>query len=152
MKIFNENVSMIFSTFTKDGKLLDIIKRNLNAVVIRHNVIADNIANADTPGFKRAEVSFESQLKRALDSEKEPKYPTKMTHIKHIPFDEVIDYKTVKPRISIEYDTFYRNDKNGVDIDKEMVEFTKNAMRYNLLVEMYNRNIKKIEIVMRSSA
>lgn len=142
---------MIFSTSNRDGKLLDIIKRDLDAVVIRHNVIADNIANADTPGFKRAEVSFESQLKRALDSEKKPDYPAKMTHSRHIPFDEVIDYRTVKPRISIDYDTFYRNDKNGVDIDKEMVDFSKNAMRYNLLVEMYNRNIKKIEMVIRST-
>ncbi|MEN2998177.1 MAG: flagellar basal body rod protein FlgB [Brevinematia bacterium] len=142
---------MIFSTSTKDGKLIDIIKRGLNAVVVRHNVIADNIANADTPGFRRAEVSFESQLKRALDSEKKPKYPARLTHEKHIPFEEVIDYRTVKPRITIDYDTFYRNDKNGVDIDKEMVDFTKNAMRYNLLVEMYNRNTKKIEMIMRSS-
>lgn len=142
---------MIFSTSTKDGKLLDIIKRTLNAVVIRHNVIADNIANADTPGFRRAEVSFESQLKRALDSEKSPKYPTKMTHEKHIPFEEKIDYRTVRPRITIDFDTFYRNDKNGIDIDKEMVDFTKNAMRYNLLIEMYNRNIKKVETVIRST-
>lgn len=142
---------MIFSTSNKDGRLLDLIKRDLDAVVIRHNVISDNIANADTPGFKRAEVSFESQLKRALDSEEGPKYPTKMTHNKHIPFEDIIDYRTVKPRISIDYDTFYRNDKNGVDIDKEMVDFTKNAMRYNLLVEMYNRNIKKVEMVLRSN-
>ncbi|MCX8029470.1 MAG: flagellar basal body rod protein FlgB [Brevinematales bacterium] len=142
---------MIFSTSHKDGKLLDIIKRDLNAVVIRHNVISDNIANADTPGFRRAEVSFESQLKRALDSEKQPLYPARMSDSRHIPFDERIDYRTVKPRISIEYDTFYRNDKNGVDIDKEMVEFSKNAMRYNLLVEIYNRNIKKIESVIRTT-
>jgi len=143
---------MIFSTSTRDGKFLDLIKRNLDAVMIRHNVIADNIANADTPNFKRAEVNFESELKRALDSEKGPEYPTKMTHPKHIPFEEVIDYRKVKPRITIDYDTFYRNDKNGVDIDKEMVDFTKNAMRYNLLIEMYNRNIRKLEIVMRSTA
>jgi len=143
---------MIFSTSTRDGKFLDLIKRDLDAVMIRHNVIADNIANADTPNFKRAEVNFESELKRALDSEKGPKYPTKMTHPKHIPFEEVIDYRKVKPRITIDYDTFYRNDKNGVDIDKEMVDFTKNAMRYNLLIEMYNRNIRKLEMVMRSTA
>ncbi len=143
---------MIFSTSTRYGKFLDLIKRDLDAVVIRHNVIADNIANADTPNFKRAEVSFESELKRALDSEKSPKYPTKMTHPKHIPFEEVIDYRKVKPKITIDYDTFYRNDKNGVDIDKEMVDFTKNAMRYNLLIEMYNRNVRKLEMVMRSTA
>ncbi|MCS7299080.1 MAG: flagellar basal body rod protein FlgB [Spirochaetia bacterium] len=142
---------MIFSTTNKDGKLLDLIKRDLNAVIIRHNVISDNIANADTPGFRRAEVSFESQLKRALESERKTEYPARMTHTKHIPFEEKIDYRTVRPRISIDYDTFYRNDKNGVDIDKEMVDFTKNAMRYNLLIEMYNRNARKIELVMRST-
>jgi flagellar basal-body rod protein FlgB len=142
---------MIFSTSTSTGKLLDLIKRDLDATIIRHNVIADNIANADTPGFKRGEVSFESQLKRAIDSEKKTEYPARITNIKHIPFEEKIDYRKVKPKISIDYDTFYRNDKNGVDIDKEMVDFTKNAMRYNLLIEMYNRNVKKLELVLRSN-
>ncbi|MFN3659816.1 MAG: flagellar basal body rod protein FlgB, partial [Brevinematales bacterium] len=41
---------------------------SLQATALRRQVIADNIANADTPFFKRAEVTFESQLKRALDS------------------------------------------------------------------------------------
>ncbi len=142
---------MIFSPYSHEGKVLDIIKRTLDATVIRHNVIADNIANADTPNFKRAEVSFESQLKRALDSEKYPDHPAKKTSSKHLDFEDIIDYKTVRPKISVEFDSFYRNDKNGVDIDKEMVDFTKNSMRYNLLIEMYNRNIKKVEMVLRSN-
>ena len=52
------------------GKNVDIIQRELDVSIIRRNVIANNIANSDTPNFKRTVVNFESELKRALDSEK----------------------------------------------------------------------------------
>ena len=42
----------------------------MDVATLRRNVIANNIANANTPNFKRSDVNFESQLKRALDSEK----------------------------------------------------------------------------------
>jgi len=42
----------------------------MDASLIRRDVISNNIANADVPNFKRSVVNFESELKRALNSEK----------------------------------------------------------------------------------
>ncbi len=140
---------MLFGTNTDFGKKMNILERGLDTSVLRREVIADNIANADTPFFKRSEVSFESQMNRAIESEKEPEFPTLMTDEKHMSFDDIIDYRSVKARINVEYDTVYRNDKNNVDIEKEMILATKNAMHYNAMMEVYNRNIRVIDTVLR---
>lgn len=67
------------------GKNLDILQRTMDVSTIRQDVIANNIANADTPNFKRTVVNFEAQLKRALDSENSRKMPAAMTNERHIP-------------------------------------------------------------------
>lgn len=140
---------MLFGTNTDFGKKMFILERGLDASVVRREVIADNIANADTPFFKRSEVSFESQMARAIASEQEPEFPALMTDERHMSFEDVIDYQGVKARINVEYDTVYRNDKNNVDIEKEMIIATKNAMHYNAMMEIYNRNIRVLDTVLR---
>ncbi|MGC8765120.1 MAG: flagellar basal body rod protein FlgB [Brevinematia bacterium] len=140
---------MLFGMNTAFSKKMELYEKALDAVSLRREVIADNIANADTPFFKRSEVTFESQLQRAIESEKTPEFPTLMTDKRHIDFNQYIDYRTVRPKIVVEYDTMYRNDKNNVDIDKEMVDAMKNSMQYNALIEGYSRNIKVLDIVMR---
>ncbi|OHD56451.1 MAG: flagellar basal-body rod protein FlgB [Spirochaetes bacterium GWF1_51_8] len=128
---------------------MTLIEMALDANALRREVIADNIANVNVPFFKRSEVSFESQLTRALESEQQDQFPTMMTDERHISFNQFIDYKGVSPKISVEYDSNYRNDKNNVDIDKEMIDSTKNSMQYNALMEMYSRNLKIVDFVMR---
>lgn len=144
-----EEDTMLFGTNNDFGKKMEIFRMSLQATALRRQVIADNIANADTPFFKRSEVTFESQLKRALDSERKEEFPALLTDKRHMAFEEYIDYRTVKPQVRIEYDSNYRNDKNNVDIDKEMTDATKNAMQYNALLEAYSRNIKILDTVMR---
>lgn len=140
---------MLFGTNTDYGKKMNMYEQTLDAVRLRRDVIADNIANADTPFFKRSEVTFESQLRRAIDSEKEPQFPAMMTDPRHMAFDEVIDYQGVRPNVAVEFDTSFRNDKNNVDIDKEMVDANKNALQFNALMEVYSRNLKVIDLVLR---
>ncbi len=140
---------MIFGVDSDFGKKMKLVEMALDANAIRREVIADNIANVNVPFFKRSEVSFESQLTRALASEQKDEFPTLMTNERHMSFNQYIDYKSVTPKISVEYDSNYRNDKNNVDIDKEMIDSTKNSMQYNALMEIYNRNLKIVDFVIR---
>lgn len=140
---------MIFDVQSSYGKRMEMMEMAINATVKRREVIADNIANADTPGFKRSDVTFESQLQRAVESEQAEEVPTLMSDPRHMSFKESIDYRTVKPKIKVEFDSNYRNDKNNVDIDKEMSDATKNAMQYNMLVEVYSRHLRSLDIAMR---
>jgi flagellar basal-body rod protein FlgB len=127
----------------------DILQRALSASLVRQEVIADNIANADTPHFKRSEVAFESELHRALRSEDPSPFPAAVTHLRHIPFSRPMDYREVKPIVYLDYSTTYRNDGNNVDIEKEMVDARENALRYMAMTQRVSDNFRLLDIVMR---
>jgi flagellar basal-body rod protein FlgB len=129
-----------------------LLEKSLNAESLRKKVIADNIANVDVPHFKRSEVNFESELERAIkeNAGESEKLPAIMTDERHIPFFLDRDIRSVKPRINLDYNTTYRNDGNNVDIEKEMVDSSKNMMRFNALVSALNHNYKMIKTVIKT--
>jgi flagellar basal-body rod protein FlgB len=131
------------------GKNLDIISRELDVSTLRRNVIANNIANASTPNFKRSTVSFESQLKRALDSEKAEPFPTLMTDPRHIPFDRPMDYRQVTPRRTLDYLTETNNNGNNVDMEVEGMDSLTNQLLYSTLTQVISSEITRVNIVLR---
>jgi flagellar basal-body rod protein FlgB len=130
-----------------------LLEKSLDVESSRRKVISNNIANVDVPHFKRSEVNFESELKRAIRQREDAsnKLPAIMTNEKHIPFFVERDLESVQPRINLDYTTSYRNDGNNVDIEKEMVDASKNMMRYNAFVTSLNHNYKMIKLVMRQA-
>lgn len=126
-----------------------LLEKGMDTSLIRHQVISDNIANVDTPHFKRMEVTFESQMARALASEDEAREPVYLTNKKHIDFFKPMDYKAVQPKIHIEYNTNYRNDKNNVDIEKEISNSVKNSLQYKALSTRLNQNFKMLALSMQ---
>lgn len=129
-----------------------LLEKSLDVESLRRKVIADNIANVDVPHFKRSEVNFESELERAIkeNSMTDNRIPALMTDERHIPLFLERDIKSVQPRINLDYNTTYRNDGNNVDIEKEMVDSSKNMMRYNALVAALNHNYKMLKTVIRT--
>lgn len=135
------------------GKTQYLLEKGMDVAVKRRNVIADNIANADTPHFKRSHVSFESQLKRALDSEKyvqAENVPAKTTHERHIPFFRALDYRSVNSRTHIDYLSTMRNDGNNVDPETEVNEAVKTQLLYSAMATHINGNFRMLNIVLRT--
>jgi flagellar basal-body rod protein FlgB len=140
----------------EDSKLMMtnyLLEKGLDVESLRRKVIANNMANVDVPHFKRSEVNFESELKRAImdREEKENKLPALMSDERHIPFFVPRDVTTVSPRIRLDYDTTARNDGNNVDSEKEMVDAAKNLMRYNAYTTGINHNFRMLKFVMRTA-
>jgi flagellar basal-body rod protein FlgB len=127
----------------------DLLQRSMSTSLIRQEVIADNIANADTPHFKRSEVTFESELWRALRSSDPNPFPAALTNKRHIPFYRPRDYRQVKPIVYLDYSTSYRNDGNNVDIEKEMVDSRENTLRYMAMAQRVGDNFRLLSIVLR---
>lgn len=129
-----------------------LLEKALNTESLRRKVISNNIANVDTPHFKRSEVNFESSLKRAIEDKERHsnKLPVRTSHERHIPFYVPKDIRSVNHRVNLDYTTSYRNDGNNVDIDKEMVHAAKNLMRYNAFVTSLNQNFKMLKIAMKT--
>ncbi len=131
------------------GKNLDILAREMDVSALRRNVIANNIANADTPEFKRSEVTFESQLKRALDSEKVVPFPQYITDERHIAFQKPLDYRQVKPQRLLDYLTESKNNGNNVDIEQEAMDSLENQLLYNTMAQVITSEISRVNVVLK---
>jgi flagellar basal-body rod protein FlgB len=132
------------------GKTVDILQRTMDVGLTRREVIANNIANAETPNFKRTDVNFEASLARALASENAPKnLEAKMSSSNHIPFNRQVDYKNVQPRFALDYLTQSKNNGNNVDIEQETMAATRNQMMYELMTATISSQFSRINMVLR---
>jgi flagellar basal-body rod protein FlgB len=131
------------------GKNLDILTREMDVSILRRSVIANNIANSDTPNFKRSEVTFESQLKRALDSEKVVPFPQYITNERHIAFDKPMDYRQVKPQRLLDYLTESKNNGNNVDIEQEGMDSLENELLYTTIAQAISAEIARVNVVLK---
>ena len=132
------------------GKTIDLLHRGMSAASLREAVSANNMANADVPNFKRTEVNFESELKRALDTEKyRPAMELRLTNPKHMPDWEPRDYQEVRPRRVLDYLTQADNNGNNVNPEEEFNIILKNQLRYTLLAQMANFEFSQVNMVLR---
>ena len=131
------------------GRTVDILHRTMDVSLLRRSAISDNIANADTPNFKRSVINFESQLKRAFDSQKRETIPARMTDSRHMPFYKPVDYRTVGPKRVLDYLTASKNNGNNVDIEEEMMLSMQNQLNYQLMTLSVSNQFSQINMVLR---
>jgi len=131
------------------GKTLSMLTREMDVSVLRGNVIANNVANADTPNFKRSVVNFEAQLKRALDSEKAERFPQYVTNSRHIAFQKPMDWRDVAPRRVLDYLTEAKNNGNNVDIEEEGMNALNNQLLYTTVAQVISSEFQRVNIVLR---
>ena len=129
---------------------VDLLHRAMNAQVARRSVIADNIANADTPNFKRSMVNFESELKRVLDSNQHrPVLELNLTNPKHIPNFRERNYQDVQIRRVLDYTSTYNNNGNNVDPEQEFMASVQNQMSYDLYARSVMFEFGQVNQVLR---
>jgi flagellar basal-body rod protein FlgB len=120
-----------------------ILQNSLDADMKRHELIANNIANVNTPGFKRSDVVFADRLQDALTGQG---VAGRQSRDRHIPIGRLLP-QDVKPSIITEELTHMRNDENNVDVDKEMAELAKTQLHYRALVQAMQGEAGKISSV-----
>lgn len=103
----------------------------------RNEVIVNNIANADVPGFRARRVEFESALIEAIGH-----YP----HPRH----RNINVSGVSPTVHLQDPGFhYRIDGNNVDIEVEMVRLYQNSMKFDTIVSSVMANSQRIRTILQ---
>ena len=105
----------------------------LTGLAVRQRAIANNVANVDTPGFKRGEVQFERQLQSALTRRQSVSLVA--TDPRHFA-DVRDDGLAVAPELISTADSTLRNDGNNVDIDQEMIKLADTSIRYNAVSQL----------------
>ncbi|QSZ40888.1 flagellar basal body rod protein FlgB [Sulfurimonas aquatica] len=101
----------------------------------RQDMIASNIANADTPFYKPRDIHFEDALaakKAEIFQNDSKKLKMAMTDDSHIAFKN--EKTSYKPTMYFRDGHMARNDGNSVDIDVETTEMSKNSIMFNALV------------------
>ncbi len=122
---------------------MTIAQRALDASSLQHRVLSDNIANVDTPGFKRSEVLFREKLKKVLDQQRDAATELKasLTNSKHIHFRDEAHIDSIRPELQLQDKTSLRNDQNNVDIDIEMAKLAQNTVVYQTLVQIVQNQL-----------
>ncbi|MDR3563812.1 MAG: flagellar basal body rod protein FlgB [Negativicutes bacterium] len=110
-----------------------ILENALSGSATRHKLISNNIANVNTPGFKRSDVAFEDVLASAVGNGQSQ---LSQTNSRHLPGRQNTGFS---PAITTDSSTSVRTDGNNVDIDIEMSNLAKNDIYYQSVAQTLNR-------------
>ena len=112
---------------------INVLDKALDASWERESIIANNLANVDTPGYKRRDLDFASVLEDELDKSK------------YVSLDHLT------PRVYTDHANFsYRVDTNNVDVDQENVELASEQIRYRALTDCATFEFTELKQAMKA--
>jgi flagellar basal-body rod protein FlgB len=120
---------MIDALFNQPGYLG--AKRTLDATVKRHEAIAANIANAETPHYKRIDLapSFRADLQRALASQ------------------DSVQLARLSPQLAVDAQALPVNrDGNSVNLEHELVELSQNSLQHAVESQLVSASLLKLRL------
>ncbi len=120
----------------------DTLKTALDVQLKRQELHAENIANAETPGYKKKYVAFEEYLQQS-----KMKLKMNTTDEKHLSSSPNV----VQAKQITQDNTSITNDENNVDIEMETTEMVKDALRYQTLSRLMSANIDRYNTVIRNA-
>lgn len=121
---------------------LNMISHALDAAAMRQRVIADNIANVDTPRYKSKGVAFEHELKKAMEAKSS--FVGFKTDPKHISIGGNSRATSIAPQVFVR-PGIIQNHLNNVDVDAEMTNMVKNQIWYNALIDQTNSHFNGLK-------
>ena len=111
-------------------------KKTLDAVALRQEAINNNLANLETPGYKRVDLApnFESELEKATSSN-DPRQISSLT-----------------PSLAVDATaTSSSKDGNTVHLEQELMHMNQNAMTHSLETEMVSNMLAKMRLAIKGS-
>ena len=121
-----------------DNNMFDLSRKVLDFVWQKQTVTMDNIANAETPGYKAKYVTFEDELKNKLDSQSGKTASDIRSTI-----------NSVEAQVHESNDESTRADGNNVNVDVESMELAKAALQYGFLLKSYNDDLTRLRTVIK---
>lgn len=120
---------------------INVMGATLDATMKREAIISNNIANVNTPNYKRKDIRFETELKKAFIQASGDSVDFKVKNI---------DLDALEPEVYTDYAKLsYRYDGNNVDINTENGIAAANQIKYNGLLDMLNKNFAQLQSVLK---
>ena len=134
-----------------DGTKIPVLNRALDAYALRQRVIAGNLANITTPGYRAQSVKFEEELSGAIQG---GSIPGVTTDPRHIPIGVQsaggVSPTVQTPPASKQSDAF-ASGINNVDLDQEMAELAKTQLRFRFAARLIGDTFRGIQKSIRGS-
>ena len=112
------------------NNIMDLLQEGIRAETLRQKAISGNVANLETPGYRRVDVNFEEALSKALDS------------------DGNFDPDKLKTELYQPNQTPLKSNGNDVTMEYEVGEMVKNSLRHTTYLRVLNKKFKQIELAM----
>ena len=120
---------------------INVLDKAADASWKRETLLANNIANVDTPGYKRQDIDFQSVLKNELSNYKYMNLDQKMNSV---------DLNKLNASVYTDHKYYsYRLDGNNVDIDTEQVELASEQIKYQALTQSITSEFQRLQTVLK---
>ena len=126
---------------------LQLLSRSLDFRSRRNNVLASNIANLETPGYKAKDLVFENALGAAMKAN-EPG-PLEVTNARHLDGRNILPLNEVRPDLIRTGNPVGNLDENSVDLEREMVKLGENQVVYQALTQMVSHKFSQLRMSIR---
>ena len=113
---------------SKTDSIIALINAGIRAEGLRQKAIANNVANLETPGYRRIDVKFEELLAKSLDS------------------SGSVDLSELEPEIYQPKQTLVKSNGNDVSLEGEVGAMIKNSLRYKTYIRLLNKRYSQIEL------
>ncbi|MCL6587445.1 MAG: flagellar basal body rod protein FlgB [Anoxybacillus sp.] len=122
------------------SRTFTMLEQGLDYASLKQKVIANNIANVDTPNYKAKDVRFKTALEQAMAPLEAYRTDPRHFSFKGSPSNFLVTTRS---------DVVYNHNGNSVDIDKEMSDLAENQIYYNALVERLNGQFNTLKTVIK---
>lgn len=133
---------MIASLF--DSTTIPLLQEVVNFDQARHTVLAGNIANMDTPGYKVRDLSvedFQSRLNQAIDERRHPVQPSESLSPGEVGLNNPEPFAEIAKNTK----TILHHDQNNVGIEHQVTEMVKNQMQHNMALSLMVKQFHMLE-------
>ncbi len=107
-----------------------VLRKSLSGLAERQRLIAGNLANIDTPGYRSRDIPFEQVLYQEMQESKG--LPLVATAPGHLAASAAFG----RPLAAVERQSVFQRDGNGVDVDAEMARLSETVIEYNTLAQL----------------
>ena len=120
---------------------VNVMQKTMDATAMRSEVILNNMANVNTPGYKRKDIRFETELKHAFARASQDAVDARVKNL---------DLEALTPKTYTDYEELsYRYDGNNVDINNENAILAEVQTKYNALMDLINSDFASMRAAMQ---
>jgi flagellar basal-body rod protein FlgB len=112
--------------------IVELLEAGLKAETMRQRAVANNVANLQTPGYRRLDVRFEQLLAKAMES------------------GDDFDADELEPELYQPKNTAVNPNGNDVNLEDEVGELVKNSIRHKAFIRILNKKYSQIDLAVNN--